>query len=561
MTDAIETILVNGRIWCGSGLPLVEAVAIADGRVTATGTTAEVEAAAGPGVQRIDLAGRFATPGLYDAHMHLLPLGLAMDQVDLRPSTVPTLAGLLEALAARAAVTPKGGWVLGRGYDHFRLDVGRHPHRDELDAACPDHPVWIVRTDGHLAVANSAAMRLAGVDESTPVPEGGMIEQKDGRLTGVVAETGREAFDAVLPHNSVDDMVRAIERAGHDLLSQGITSIMEAAVGLHDGWAEMEAYLRARDEGRLPVRTYGCVMADKTRSILPEAMAAGMVTGKGCDMFRIGPVKIFTDGSAGSKTAAMSRDYKDDPGNKGLLCIPDQAELDRMVAEAHDAGWQMGIHAIGDAAIEEVLNAIEAAQAATPAPDRRHRIEHCGWLRPEQLQRMVRLGVLPIPQPSFLYWFGDLYLSVVEADRVAASHPFRDWTTAGLKPSASTDCPVTEVAPMPVIYNLVTRKTRQGTVIGPDQRLTIEEALTAYTENAAYASHEEGVKGRLVPGQLADVAVWDRDLLAAEPEALLEARCTMTIRGGAVVFDRGAAGGGSEAAGNAAAPRPETVPA
>ncbi|MBV0890937.1 amidohydrolase [Paracoccus sp. Z118] len=535
--EAADVVLTGGVVWCGLDLPQAEAVAIRDGRVVATGTTAEIEAMAGPQTQRIDLKGRFAMPGINDAHMHLLPLGLEMARVDLRPDVAPTLQSLLDALRAKAAVTPKGEWVRGRGFNHFLLDVGRFPHRDELDAACPDHPCYIVRTDGHSAVANSRALALAGVDESTPQPEGGLIEMKDGRLTGMVAETGREPFEAVMPHSSVDEMVEAIEAAGKTLLGYGITSVMEAAIGLHDGWDEMVAYRRARDEGRLPLRVYGCVMADKTKSILPQAMAEGLATGQGCEMFRIGPVKMFTDGSAGSKTAAMTQDYMGDPGNKGLLCIPDQSELDAMVKEAHDAGWQMGIHAIGDAAIEEVLNAIEAAQAANPAKDRRHRIEHCGWLRPDQMDRMQRLGVLPASQASFLYWFGDNYDTVLEADRIAASHPFRTWTERGMNPSASTDCPVTEIDPRPVIYNLVTRKTKDGKVFGPEQRLTIDEALHAYTSASAFASGEEDIKGRLVPGHLADIAVFDRDLTAVEPDALLDAVCEMTLRGGEVVHE------------------------
>ena len=538
--QAADVVLTGGVVWCGLGLPRVEAVAIRDGRVMATGTAAEIQSMTGPKTRVIPLDGRFAMPGLYDAHMHLLPVGIDMSRVDLRPEAAPTLESMLEALRAKASGTPKGEWVLGRGFNHFLLDVGRFPHRDELDRACPDHPCYIVRTDGHSAVANSRALALAGIDETTPQPEGGLIEIRDGRLTGMVAETGREPFEAVLPHSSVDEMVEAIERAGHLMLRHGITSVMEAAIGLHDGWDEMVAYRRARDDGRLPVRVYGCVMADKTRSILPQAMAEGLVTGAGDEMFRIGPVKIFTDGSAGSKTAAMTRDYLGDPGNKGLLCIPDQSELDAMVKQAHDAGWQMGIHAIGDGAIEQVLNAIEAAQDANPATDRRHRIEHCGWLRPDQMDRLERLQVLPVAQASFLYWFGDNYETVLEAERIAASHPFRTWTLRGLNPSASTDCPVTDIDPRAVIYNMVTRKTRTGKVFGPEQCLSIEEALHAYTFGSAYASHEEGLKGRLVPGQLADIAVFDRDLTAVAPETLLDAVCELTLRGGEILHDRSA---------------------
>lgn len=535
MSAAATMILTNGRIWCGKDLPRAEAVAIAGGKVLATGANAEIEAMANSDTTRIDLAGRFAMPGIYDAHLHLMSYGLAMGEVDLRPSVIGTLDELLAALRDRAAKTPKGEWIRGRGYNHFKLDVERHPHRDELDAACPDHPVYIVRTDGHSGVANSRALALAGITDGMPSPEGGLIENQNGRLTGLLAETGREPLTAVMPPYTADQIAEGIVRGGEDLLSRGITSVMDAAIGLVSGWDDMVAFRRLHEEKRLPVRIYGCIMGDKTKSILPRVMEEGFTTGKGDEWFRCGPVKIFTDGSAGSKTAAMTKPYMGDPENYGLLCIPDQEELDALAMTAHEAGYQLGVHAIGDAAIEEILNSIEKAQQRHPAPDRRHRIEHCGWLRPDQMDRMERLGVLPVAQASFLYWFGDNYLTVLEEARIAASHPFRDWIDRGFNPSASTDCPVTEVDPMAVIYNMVTRKTNTGVVIGPEQAVTIDEALHAYTAGSAYASHEEEVKGRLVPGQLADIAVFDTDLTDCAPEAILSARCEMTVVDGRVV--------------------------
>lgn len=541
MSGQADLLLINGKIWRGKGLGFSEALAVADGKVLAVGSMTELETLKGPRTDIIDLKGRLATPGLYDAHMHLHMYGLGMAEVDLRPKSAPTLVALLEALKARAAETPKGEWVTGRGYDHFKLDTGRHPYREELDEACPDHPVYIVRTCGHLAVANSATLKLARITEETPSPEGGLIERQNGRLTGLLAETGREPVMKVLPELTVEKLVEAIERSGKDLLSYGITSCMEAAIGIREGWPEMEAYLAAKEQGRLPLRVYGCVMGDKARSILDRVTEAGMMTGTGDAMFRHGPVKIFTDGSAGGKTAAMTRPYLGgDSDDKGLLCIPDQEELSGMVVAAHRAGYQMAIHAIGDAAIEQVLNAYEAALADTPAPDRRHRIEHCGWLRPDQMQRMIDMHITPVPQPSFLYWFGDLYCTVVEQDRVEASHPMRTWLEAGLEPSASTDCPVTEIDPMPVIYNMVTRKTSKGTVLGPDHRLSMEEALHAYSSASAYASHEENVKGRLENGQLGDIAIWERDLFTIGPEDITATRCDMTILGGQIVYQRNA---------------------
>ncbi|QBF30306.1 amidohydrolase [Thalassococcus sp. S3] len=535
-----DLVLTGGHIWCGKGLDRAEAVALWGGRVLATGAAGDLSSLIGPQTEVVDLAGRFAMPGLNDAHMHLIPYGTSMAEMDFRPSQISTLAELLDIVRDHASRAPAGSWLIGRGYDHFKLDVGRHPYREELDQVAPDHPVYIVRTCGHLAVVNSRALELAGITEDTPSPPGGLIERQNGKLTGLLAENGRDGVMNVLPPASVDDLVGSIERGGHDLLSHGITSCMEAAVGIRDGWTEMLAYQKAHRERRLPVRVYATLMGDKTRNVLPEAMGAGMISGAGDDMFRVGPVKIFTDGSAGGRTAAMTRPYLGGE-DKGLLCLPSD-ELNEMVAAAHDAGYRMAIHAIGDAAIDQVLNALEAALKKTPDPHRRHRIEHCGWLRPDQMERMVAAHILPAPQPAFLYYFGDLYLTLLERDRIEASHPMRTWLDRGLHPSASTDCPVVEIDPRPNLYTMTTRKTQQGTLLGPEQALTLDEALEAYTYAGAYAAHEEEIKGRLTPGQLGDVAVFDTDFFAAleagEPERLLEAQCDLTILGGEVVYRR-----------------------
>ncbi len=536
-----DVVLTGGRVWCGLAEGCAEAVALWAGRVLAVGEAGEIAPLIGPATRVIDLKGRLATPGLNDAHMHLLPYGVAMTEVDLRPAAAPTLAALLEALAARAAVTPRGEWVTGRGYDHFELDTGRHPFREELDAACPDHPVLITRTDGHISVANSLALSRAGLSETSPQPQGGHMEIQNGRLTGLLAENARFPVQAVIPKPGVDALVDAIERGGRDLLSHGITSCMDAAVGMHAGWVEMLAYQQAHRTGRLPLRVYACLMGDKERTILGEAMAAGYVTGGGDDRLRIGPVKFFTDGSFGGRTAAMFEPYEGGgPEDLGILCLTD-AEVMRMAHDIHAAGYAMAIHAIGDRAIEQVLTAMEAALAAMPDPDRRHRIEHCGWLTPGQMERMASARILPAPQPAFIYYFGDLYRSLIDHGRADASYPMRTWMEKGLHPSASTDCPVCAIGPMPNIYTMVTRRTNRGTVLGEDQRLTLAEALHAYTWAAAYGSKEEAIKGRLVPGQLADVAVFSRDLFDAPPEAILDTVCDMAIVGGAIAWERAGA--------------------
>ncbi|MEO1089364.1 MAG: amidohydrolase [Pseudomonadota bacterium] len=534
MQATADLVLRGGKIWCGLEEGVAQALAVFGGKVLATGDDADIAPLVGPRTRVVDLDGRLATPGLYDVHLHLLPLGLAMAEVDLRPKVAPTLAAMLEAVRARAAAMPRGSWVLGRGYDHFKLDVGRHPTRLELDSAAPDHPVLVTRTDGHLAIANSAALRLAGIDASTPSPPGGLIEVVDGELTGLLAESGRDAVKAVLPDVTHGDLVDAIERGGRYCASHGITSVMDAAVGMRQGFAEIGAYHDAKRSNRLPVRVDMCLLGGPG-GIVEPCFAAGLVTGTGDAELRVGAVKIFTDGSAGGRTAAMTEAYVG--GGHGLLSLEDAA-LNAFVADYHHKGYQMAIHAIGDAAIEQVLNAYDRALAAEPWPDRRHRIEHCGYSTGEQIARMQALGVYPAPQPSFMYDFGDLYIDVLGEARAAAAYPMRTWRSAGLRPSASTDCPVTDCNPFPNLYTMVTRRTDRGTILGGQESLTIDEALDAYTLQSAFVGRAEQEKGRLVRGQLADVAVFDTDLLEAEPDGLLDARCDLTIKGGEIAFAR-----------------------
>lgn len=540
-----DLVLTNGRVFAGAGAAIAQAVAIGGGRVLAVGSDSEIEALVEPGRTRaIDLRGRLATPGLFEAHLHLLPLGLTMIELDLRPARARTLDALLAAVRERAREAPRGAWVLARGYDQFHLDVGRHPYREELDAAAPDNPVYLVRTCGHVAVANSAALALAGIDEATPVPQGGAIERQNGRLTGLLAETGRDRLKAVLPDPTDAELVAAIERAGRACLAYGITSVMDAAVGMRAGFREIGAYRTALRERRLPVRANLCLLGGPN-GILEEAHADGLVTAREADGFdgerlTVGPVKIFTDGSAGGRTAAMRAPYLPDrlgEAGTGLMLLKDE-EMAAFVRDYHDRGYQLAVHAIGDAAIEQTLDAMEAALSASPDPDRRHRIEHCGFNDANQIARMARLGIEPVPQPVFMVDFGDLYVSVLGRERAEAAYPMRSWIAAGLHPAASSDAPVCDIDPFPNLYTMLTRKTSRGTVLGPGEAIDPGTAITAYTAFGAHVNRREAHVGRLAPGLLADVAVFSHDLTTADPEAIRrEARCDLAISGGHVVHD------------------------
>lgn len=535
MTGVADLVLLKGRVFRSLAENPCEALAIADGRILATGSTEEIARLIGPGTRIVDLNGRLATAGLFDAHLHLLPYGLGLRQLDIRPDRARTLEELLQIVRRRVAAARPGEWIQGRGYDHSQLDVRRHPHRDELDAVAPDNPVCLVRACGHVTIANSAALALAGIDESTPVPQGGLIEQVAGRLTGLLAETGRDRLKAVLPAHADEDLVRAIEEAGRECLTFGITSVMDAGVGLRAGFREVIAYETAERTGRLPLRVVQCFFGGPG-GIAEQAIERGLVTGRGHERLMAGPIKIFTDGSAGGRTAAMSEPYL--CGGRGLLLLMDE-ELNALVRSYHDAGCQLAIHAIGDAAIEQTLNAIEALSETASVRDRRHRIEHAGFARADQNARMVRLGIEPVPQAVFLHDFGEIYVDALGPERALASYPQRTWMDLGLRPAASTDAPVCGLSPFPNFHALMTRRTARGVDMGAGESVTIAQAIAAYTEFAAFVNHCDHHRGRLAPGLAADVAVFSRDLLTATPDEILrDTHCDLTILDGIIVHDR-----------------------
>ncbi len=539
-----DIVLRNGPIWCGREAGITEAVALWHGRVLARGRDKAIAPLIGPATRVIDLNGRMATPGLNDSHLHLVSLGLTMDWVDAKPASAPTLKALLDAVRARTKALAPGQWILARGYDQTKLDVRRHPFREELDHAAPDNPVMLVRACGHISICNSRALALAGIDENSVAPAGGTIEKQNGRLTGLLAENARAPVRAVVPQPSQAELVAGIERAGQYLLSFGITSCMDAAVGQRGGYGEIAAYQVAKATGLLPVRTWLCLLGDPVdgsgRNTADACFDHGLVSGAGDDMLTIGAVKIFLDGSAGGKTAWMSQPYLGPEQTIGLKMLED-ADLNDLVMHYHTRGYQLACHAIGDAAIGQLITAYEKALAAHPDANRRHRIEHCGYATEDQHQRMKAAGIYPCPQQVFVYDFGDAYVSVLGEERGLRSYPLKTWMDLGFKPATGSDAPVCDPNPFPNIYTMLTRKTWQGTVMDASEVVSFDEAMAAYTEYGAFSQRMEDQKGRLVPGQLADVAVFSRDLSRATPEEILnDTRCDLTILGGKVVFERGA---------------------
>lgn len=531
-----DVVLRGGPIFRSLDSPTVDALALWSGRVLAGGGADDIAPLIGPDTKVIELRGRAAMPGFNDAHQHLLSLGRSMMQVNLRPGTVDTLDELLAAIEKCVDETPAGGWIFGGRYDHYYLDVKRHPLREELDRVAPDNPVFIKRTCGHMGVANSRALAIAGIDETTPDPQGGHIEQGQGRLTGLLQERAQEMMLSIIPPEPVATLVDAIELAGHHMLSRGVTSVMDAAVGGVQGFDDYLAYQEARHRGRLPVRAYMAIYGGPT-GIMDRCIANGIRTGAGDERLKVGPAKIFTDGSAGGRTAAMREPYLGETPDRGIFLYSDD-ELDGLVGPYHEAGFQVAIHAIGDAAIDQALAAYERVLDRVPGANRRHRIEHCGYIVPEHIDIMVRRGIFPAPQPVFIRDFGDLYVEVLGEERSESCYPMRTWMQNGLHPAASTDAPVCGTSVMTNLYSMLTRKTAKGVTLGEEQRLSLPEAVSAGSYNGAFLSFSESVKGTLLPGQLADIAVASGDIFTAEPEQILESEFDLTILEGDIVYDR-----------------------
>ncbi len=534
-----DIILYNGPIWRGLDEGTAEALALWQGRVLATGSLEELAPFRSDATRMIDLDGRLATPGFTDAHLHPTYLGVVMDWVDISPQKAPTLEALLAVVKARVKQSKPGEWVFASGYDQTKLDVGRHPTMAELDTIAPDNPVLLIRTCTHVQIANSLAMQAGGITDSTPDPDGGKIGRDNGKLTGFLAENASAPILDAVPPLSRAAAIDAIERAGTYCLSVGITSVMDAAVGMKAGFEEIAAYNEAKRTGRLPVRTWMALRATPAHdNIVPQCEAIGLVSGVGDDMLMVGAVKLFLDGSVGGATAWMTEGYLANKDNHGLQMIPTQ-ELEAMVLDYHLKGYQICAHAIGDGAIDQLITAYEKALAAHPDPDRRHRVEHSGFLAPGQNERMQKAGIIPSPQQVFLHDFGDAYVTMIGMDRVYSAYPQKTWTRMGLKPPAGSDSPVCDPAPWANLHAMLTRKTGKGTQLDPAECLTIEEALQSYTEYGAYSQKQEHVRGKLMPGYLADVAVFSRNLLEATPEEILtDTVCDLTILDGKVVFER-----------------------
>ncbi len=491
----------------------------------------------------VDLGGAPVVPGFNDAHHHLSMRGQRLRELNLRDGQVRTLEELYAKVAERAAGLPQDAWVKGAGYDQNKLG-GLHPSREALDRAAGGRPVWLQHVSGHMGVANTAAFARMGFDRVEDVPDvaGGTVgRDADGRPDGLLAEQAQGLADAVLRPVPFEDFVEGIALAGRVAAGEGLTSFTEPGIGrglAGNGAWDLAAFQEAVRRGVLPQRATLMPGSPNLHDIGDGwfGLDLGFRTGIGDERLRIGPVKLFSDGSLIGRTAAMCCDYEGEPGNRGLL-QQDAEALRAFILRAHAAGWQIATHAIGDHAVDVVLDAYEEAQARDPRPGARHRIEHCAVTSDAQVARIARLGVIPVPQGRFVSELGDGMLAALGPERSLGCYRQRSFLEAGIVVPGSSDCPVADGAPLLGIHDLVNRRTASGVPFTPAESLTVEQALRAYTVGSAYAAGEERHKGTLSRGKLADFVVLGDDLFAVAPERIKDVAVLATVVGGALVFD------------------------
>ena len=523
-----DLVFVNGNLLTQDpGRPRAEALAVDDGRIVAVGSRADVEPAVRPGTRFVDLGGRTLVPGFNDAHAHAWKLGQLLTGVlDVRG--VDSLAALQHALRTFASRRPESAWLQARGYNEALMKERRQPTRADLDAAAADRPVFLTRVCGHAAVANSRALELAGVGAATEPPSGGRLERgPDGQPTGLLYETAMGLVSAHIPQPSADEYEEMVRAFGRHQLARGITSSSDC--GVRPDLVETYRAMDARGALTQRLNVMPLRRLDGVAGNLPLP-ARGL-----SEHLRVDTAKLLADGGLSSATAALREDYRH-ARTRGVHRL-EEADLHELLRETHAAGWRVAIHAIGDDAIARVLSACEAL--GPDAPDRRHRIEHLGLPDPAQLRRAARLHIVAVPQTIFIPSLGRNFREYLPEGLLARAYPVREMMEAGLAVALSSDAPVVEEdSPLLGMQAAVVRRDADGNAIAPDQAITAAQALGAYTMGGAIATGDEGNRGSLSPGKWADLAVLDRDPIAAEPEALGAIRVDMTVVGGKIVFER-----------------------
>jgi len=544
-----DIIFVNGDVYTGAvtapskaASPTsvagkrAQAIAVTNGKVTAVGTNDEIKKLKRGKTPVVDLGGRFVMPGFNDAHLHLASGGFEKLNVNLVGAT--SLKDMQDRIAERAKSSAPGEWIQGRGWDHTKWAEVKTPTRQDLDAVTGDHPAIFGRVDGHISVVNTAALKAAGITGQSKDPHGGKIDRNEkGEPTGILREGAQELVRAKVPHPTPSQRRKAMELALADAAQWGITSAQS-----NDDWEDFLALQEIERDGKLTLRVSEWLMFNAPVSVLEQHRAAQPRTDT---MLHTGMLKGFMDGSLGSRTAALLKPYSDDPRNSGLPQY-DQQQLNAMARERVAGHFQMGFHAIGDAGADLALTAFAEAQRFAkenhiqpPSPEGfRNRVEHCQVIAPDQFARFHELGVIASMQPNHLLTDMNWAMDRIGKDRALTSYAWRKFLASGVRLAFGTDYPVEPITPFRGLYAAVTRKNEEDTKeYFPEEKLTIDEAIAAYTTGAAFAEFEEETKGTLAPGMLADFVVLDRDITKVPPHEILENKVLRTVVGGKTVYE------------------------
>jgi predicted amidohydrolase YtcJ len=530
---AADLIITNAKVWTVDKThPTAQAVAVLGDRIVAVGSNADIDVWRGHDTKVIDAGGKLLLPGFNDAHVHFVSGGLQLESVQLNDAT--SKQEFVRRIAAQAKKTPKGEWIQGGDWDETKWSPLSLPTKELIDAVTPDNPVFVSRYDGHSALANSTALRLAGITSQTPDPPGGVIiRDAQGNPTGDLKDAATDIVFKVIPPLSHEQRLRAVRRAMEYAASLGVTSVQN----MDPDYADIAAYAELLQNGELTTRIYAAPLIDQ----VDDQVKIGIRHAFGGPFLRIGAVKAFADGSLGSRTAYFFEPFSDEPGNRGLLgeeMQPLSLMRDRMM-KADAAGLQICTHAIGDQAISIILDLYADIVKAHGEMDRRLRIEHAQHMAAKDFDRFAQLNVIASVQPYHAIDDGRWAEGYIGHDRASRTYAFRTFLNHWVHLAFGTDWDVAPLNPIWTVYAAVTRSTLDGKNPNgwfPDQKLTVAEAIEAYTMGSAYAEFQENVKGSITPGKLADMVVLSDDIFSIDPAKIRDVKVLKTIVGGKVVW-------------------------
>ena len=530
-SQAADLIIFNAKVWTvDPAHPRAEAVAVIGERIAAVGSNSEIRRWIGPRTQVLDAHGKTAMPGFIDAHVHFSDGGFSLSSVKLKDAV--TREELVRRIGEFAKTLPKGEWILEGDWDNQAWG-GKLPTCQWIDAVTPDNPVFVERYDGHMSLANSLAIQRAHVTKDTPVPAGGEIERDaQGQPTGVFKDAAQELIFRAIPDPSNERLDRAISAALAEARRFGVTSLDDIS-----SFADVRAYQRLEARGQMTSRIY-CITPMPQWQRLADA---GILQGFGNDWLRLGAVKGFADGSLGSETAYFYDGYTNNPSNHGLMneMMYPAGHMDEMALGADRSGLQMAIHAIGDRAIRTILDVYDKVERADGPRDRRWRIEHAQHMRPQDFAEFARLHVIASMQPYHAIDDGRWAEKIIGYQRAESSYAWRSMLDHGVALAFGTDWTVAPLNPLLGLYAAVTRETLDGKNPDgwiPEQKITLPQAIEAYTMGSAYAEFSDKKKGSITSGKLADVVVLDSDLFSIPPEQLKNVKVLDTIVGGKIVY-------------------------